>query len=87
MYTFFIYIDTPTYVYVTEDQIYALADLIANQQQQAAYKVLVFFPTARHTGFVADLFNRVCIYMDTYCIRIGFFPFRVSMKTHILYRK
>ena len=51
-----------SYVYVIEDQIYALADLIANQQQQASYKVLVFFPTARHTGFVADLFNRVHIY-------------------------
>lgn len=40
-----------------EDQISTLATLIAQQRLLPEHKVIVFFPTARHTGYMAELFN------------------------------
>ena len=40
-----------------ENQIDVLARLIAQQMTLPKYKVIVFFPTARQTGYLAELFN------------------------------
>lgn len=40
-----------------EAQIDTLATLIAQQRLLPEHKVIVFFPTARHTGYLAELFN------------------------------
>jgi ATP-dependent RNA helicase MSS116 len=38
-------------------QIDVLAQLISQQRSLPLHKVIVFFPTARHAGYLAELFN------------------------------
>ena len=46
-----------------EEQVFTLAQLIAQQKQLPAHKVMVFFPTARHTGYMAELFNKAGVHV------------------------